>query len=71
MLYVKTKVADPHHFNADPDPTFLVNAEPDTVFNFHTDPNSAPHLSNRNLRPLIYRPFRAPFFRLQASEFRL
>jgi hypothetical protein len=37
----ETRVGDPHHFNADPDPAF--------------------HQSNGNLRPMVYRPFRAPF----------
>jgi hypothetical protein len=44
------KVADPHHFNADPDP--------DPAFNFNADPDPAyadpdpPLQSDGNLRPL-------------------
>ena len=29
------KVADPHHFNAAPDPAFHFNAEPDPEFHFN------------------------------------
>jgi hypothetical protein len=48
--------ADPQHFNANPDPAIYFNADPDT----------AP--LQRNLRSLVYRPSRAPFFlSLQAS----
>ncbi len=39
-------------FNEDPDPAFLFNANPDT----------APLQSEGNLRPLIYRPSRAPIW---------
>ncbi len=41
-----SRVADPHHFNAnpDPDPAFPFNADPvpDPAFLFDTDPNLAP-----------------------------
>jgi hypothetical protein len=44
------KVADPHHFNAEPDqhPAFHFNADPDT--------DLAPHQSDGNLQPLVYDP---------------
>jgi hypothetical protein len=29
-----TRVADPHHFNPDPDPVFHFNADPDPAFQF-------------------------------------
>jgi hypothetical protein len=29
----KIRVADSHHFNADPDPDLLFNVDPDTAFN--------------------------------------
>jgi hypothetical protein len=32
------RVADPLHFNADPDPAFLFNADPDTSSHFYADP---------------------------------
>jgi hypothetical protein len=35
-----TRVADPHHFNADPDPVFHLNADPDPTFYFIADPAS-------------------------------
>jgi hypothetical protein len=47
------RVADPHHFNADSDPAFHCNADP--------DPDPVHNQSDVNLRPLVYRPFRAPF----------
>jgi hypothetical protein len=40
-------VVYPHHFYADPDP----------AFGFNADPDPAPHQSDENLRPLVYRPF--------------
>jgi hypothetical protein len=39
-------------FNADPDPA---------AFHLNPDPDPASHQSDVNLRPLVYRPFRAPF----------
>ncbi len=49
LLYIKhARVADPHHFNADPDPSFHLSTDPDQ------DP--APHQSDAYLRPLVYRP---------------
>jgi hypothetical protein len=50
FLAVASRVADPHHFNADPGPAFYFIADPDP---------SAPHHGDAHLRPLIYRPFRA------------
>ncbi len=43
------RVANPHHFNADPDPAFHFNAD--------SYPDPAPHL-----RSLVYWPFMAPFW---------
>ncbi len=63
-------IADPHYFNADPDPdpsfqdpSFYVNVDPDPNFNFNTDPDPAPDQRDAiaNLRPLVYGPSRAPF----------
>jgi hypothetical protein len=38
--YARLRVADPHHFNVDPDPAFHFGANPypDPVFNIHVDP---------------------------------
>jgi hypothetical protein len=44
------------HFDADPDPTFHFDAGPD----LDPGPATAPHQSDANLRPLVYRPFTAP-----------
>ncbi len=30
--------ADPHHFNAHPDPAFHCNVDPDPAFHFNADP---------------------------------
>ncbi len=46
-------IADPHNFNAHPDLAFYCNADP--------DPDSAPHPSDVNPRPLVYRPLRDTF----------
>ena len=35
------KVADPNHFNKDPDLASLLNADPDQTFNFNADPDPA------------------------------
>ncbi len=50
--------ADPHNFNADPEPAFNFNAVPYPVFHFNADPDPdpAPHQSDGNLRPLVYCP---------------
>jgi hypothetical protein len=49
----KSRVADPHQFNADPNP--------DLAFHFNADPDPDPTLrqSDGNLRPLVNRPSRA------------
>jgi hypothetical protein len=56
---------DPHDFYADPDPAFHFNADMDSykAFQFDADPDHdpIPHLSDGNLRPLIYGPTSAPF----------
>ncbi len=44
--------ADPHHFNAEPDPAFHFNADPDPAFHINPDPD--PYLSEANLRPLTF-----------------
>jgi hypothetical protein len=50
------RVADPHHFNADPHPAFHLNAGPDP-HHFNADPNPASHQKMMwSLRPLVYRP---------------
>ncbi len=36
-----TMVADPYHFNADPDPAFNFIAAPDAAFHFNGDPDPA------------------------------
>jgi hypothetical protein len=58
-----SRVADPHHFNAEPDPAFFFNAasDPDPAFHLNADPDPAPHQSYQNLRPLVYRPSKASF----------
>jgi hypothetical protein len=60
-FYESSRVADPHHFNADPvpDPAFHFNADLDRAFNFNVDPASLQ--SDGNQRSLSYRPSRAPF----------
>ncbi len=47
-----------HYFHADPDPAFHVDADPGPSFQFNADPDTAPHKSDGNLQPLVYR---APF----------
>ncbi len=44
-------VADLHHINTDPDPTF----------HFKSDPDPASHQSDANLRSVVYRPAKAVF----------
>ena len=39
MVVVPTSVADPHHFDADPDPTFYFDADPDPTLRFDADPD--------------------------------
>jgi hypothetical protein len=49
------RFTDPHHFNADPVPTFHLNVDPDRAFHFNADadpdadPDPAPHQSDGNL----------------------
>jgi hypothetical protein len=55
---VFARVADPHHFNADPDPGFHFNTNPDPAFHSNADPRV------RNQIPKIMR------IRIQNSGFR-
>jgi hypothetical protein len=65
------RVADPHHFDADPNPAFYFNADRDPAFHFNADPDPAFHFyadsdpdrlqSDVNLRLNVYRPSRVPF----------
>ncbi len=45
-----------------PDPSFHFNVDPDPTFYFDADPDPAPHQSDVNLRPLVYRPSLASFW---------
>ncbi len=45
------RVADPHHFNADPDPAFHYNADPDPAFHFNADPVPDHHQSDGIMQP--------------------
>jgi hypothetical protein len=38
MNWALASVADPHHFDADPDPAFLFDANPYPAFRFDRDP---------------------------------
>ncbi len=42
MSHVLSRVADPTHFNADPDPAFNLNADPGPAFHFNADPDPDP-----------------------------
>jgi hypothetical protein len=41
-LHLYFRVADQHHFNADPDPVFHLHADPDLAFRFNADPFEPP-----------------------------
>jgi hypothetical protein len=56
-----SRVADPLHLNADPDLAFHFTADQDPIGHVYADQDHAPHESEANLRPLVYRPSRAPF----------
>jgi hypothetical protein len=57
----KNRVADPHHFHADPAPASHFNADSDPAFHLSADPDPAPRPSDANLRQLVYRTFRDTF----------
>jgi len=46
---------------SDPEPSFQFNVDPDLTIHFNVDLDPAPHHSDANLRPLVYRPFTASF----------
>jgi len=52
---------DPHHFNADLDPAFHFNRIR-VQLHFNADPDPAAYQDDPNLRPLVYRLFRPPFW---------
>jgi hypothetical protein len=49
----KDRVADPHHFNAEPDPFFYINMDPDPTF--HSDEDPASYQSGANLLQFFLR----------------
>jgi hypothetical protein len=69
ILYktIECRVADPLHFNVNPDPSFHFTANPDPTFQFNADPDLAPHQSDDNLRPLVHRPTMGSILSLYAS----
>ncbi len=69
--YYFSRVADPHHFSADPDPAFYSNADPDPIHLFNLMRiwgDSTPHQSDGNLWPLVYRPSTTSFWASKAPE---
>jgi|LakMenEpi03Aug12_release.lakeMendotaPanAssembly.Ray.scaffolds.fasta_scaffold5538915_1 hypothetical protein len=62
-MVLLSRVADPHHINAGPDPAFQFSADPDPAFHINADHDldPTPHQIDGNLRPLVYRPSRVPF----------
>jgi hypothetical protein len=55
QLFTSMRIRIPLHFNADPDLTLRFNADPDPTLHFNADPDPAPHPSDANLRPHVYR----------------
>ncbi len=53
-VYASIFVADPHHADVDPDPTFHFDLDPNLTFKFGANPDPAPHESDANLRPLAF-----------------
>ncbi len=49
------------NFDVDLDLPFNFDANLDPPFHFVADPDPAPHQSDANLRPLVYRTLKAPF----------
>jgi hypothetical protein len=66
---IKENVANPKHYDADPnpDPSFHFDTNPDPTFPFDPDPDPAPYQSDANLPQLIYRPSTAPILKLSDS----
>jgi hypothetical protein len=48
----RISVADPHHLDADPDPTFHFDADPDPAFHLNADPDPSFQIKARNLKVL-------------------
>jgi hypothetical protein len=42
LRHIMTSVADPHHFDADPNPAFHFDADPDPTFHSDADPETDP-----------------------------
>ncbi len=57
------RVAGPHRFNADPDPSVHFNADPDPPFHFNADPDPSHQQNdaNRDHLPTDPPPPKAPF----------
>jgi hypothetical protein len=64
LRYDGTRVADPHHCNADPDRAFHFNADPYRTFDFHFSYFQPPGFHNERSRY-----FKVPFGASKAYEF--
>jgi hypothetical protein len=53
LLVLESRIADPHHFNADldPDTAFHFKADPYPALHFNADPDPAPHQNDAYQRP--------------------
>jgi hypothetical protein len=68
MPCMYTSVADPHHIDADPDPTFHPNADPDPAFQFDADPDPTTHFLPDLDPPMLQNdPQRLPPFHFDAD----
>jgi hypothetical protein len=58
----KFSVADPHHVDADPNPSFTFDADPDLcpTFTSDADPDPAPRKSDKVIRTYDHKPISRP-----------
>ncbi len=69
---IKNSVADPHHFDAnpdaDPDPAFHFCADPDPIFHFEADAEPTTHFLQISTLPMLQNePLRLPPFHFAAD----
>ncbi len=65
-----SRVADPHHFNADPDPAFYFDADPDPASKNNKDPDLQPFQQKSVLFTSVVDPCRIlPTFQLVSDPY--
>ncbi len=66
-MLIGTRVADAHHFIANPDLSFPFNVDPDPTFHLNANPDPATQQRYGNQQPLVYTTLQDSLLSIHAS----